>query len=295
MQQQILDFYKSPAAMTYAGVYAPLFEELPRDVAALADIVQGLLMHEHWAPRYGAALSDERRRESHIRAVAPMLERLFAHDDRRLSAPRPVEARLVGVCRHFTLLLVAMLRAQGIPARARCGFGSYFNAGRFEDHWVCEYWDAAEVRWVLADAQIDDLQRTVLKPDFDTLDVPRDRFIIAGDAWTQCRAGKADPSAFGIFAMRGLWFIAGNLIRDAAALNNMEMLPWDVWGAMARSDQPLENDRLVLSDRLASLTHAPDATLTDLRGLYEGDERLRVPVLVFNAMLNRPETISASF
>ena len=30
--------------------------------------------------------------------------------------------------------------------------------------------------------------------------------------------------------MRGLWFIAGNLIRDAAALNNMETLPWDVGG-----------------------------------------------------------------
>jgi hypothetical protein len=35
--------------------------------------------------------------------------------------------------------------------------------------------------------------------------------------------------------MRGLWFVAGNLLRDAAALNNMGMLPWDAWGAIARS------------------------------------------------------------
>ena len=106
--------------------------------------------------------------------------------------------------------------------------------------------------------------------------------------------GEADPSAFGIFAMRGLWFIAGNLIRDAAALNNMEMLPWDVWGAVARSDEPLDNDRLALFDRLASLTRAPDGTFTELRGLYDGDERLRVPAQVFNAVLNRVERISTS-
>jgi len=108
--QQILDFYQRPAAMTHGRGYAPLFDKLPRDVAAVADIVQGLLLHEHWAPRYGSALSDEQRRESQIRAVAPMLDRLFAHDGRPLSTARPVEARLVGICRHFTVLLVAMLR-----------------------------------------------------------------------------------------------------------------------------------------------------------------------------------------
>jgi hypothetical protein len=71
----------------------------------------------------------------------------------------------------------------------------------------------------------------------------------------------------------------------------MEMLPWDVWGQWCAPTSLW----LVLFHRLASLTHVPDATLTELRGLYEGDERLRVPVEVFNAMLNRPETISASF
>jgi hypothetical protein len=41
----------------------------------------------------------------------------------------------------------AMLRAQGTPARARCGFGGYFGSGTFEDHWVCEYWDEAAPGW----------------------------------------------------------------------------------------------------------------------------------------------------
>jgi hypothetical protein len=91
--------------------------------------------------------------------------------------------------------------------------------------------------------------------------------------------------------MRGLWFVAGNLLRDLAALNELEMLPWDVWGAMPGPDAPIGGDRLELFDRLAALTRTPDRSFTELRRLYEDDERLRVPPTVFNAVLNRPEAI----
>jgi hypothetical protein len=289
--QQVLDFYLRPAAMTSGCGHAPMFAKLPNDVAALTRVVQGLMLHEHAAPLYGTALAEERRSQSHIRPVERMLDYLLALDGRPLSVTRPIDTRLVGVCRHFTVLLVSILRSKGVPARARCGFAAYFKRGHFDDHWVCEYWNTAEARWIRLDAQLDEVQRAELKVDFDPLDVPRDRFVIAGDAWTQCRAGKANPEKFGIFDMRGLWFIAGNVVRDVAALNNMEMLPWDVWGAMIHPDEPLQDDQLALFDRLAALTRAPDAAFTKLRTLYEGDERLRVPAAVFNALLNRPEAI----
>jgi hypothetical protein len=89
------------------------------------------------------------------------------------------------------------------------------------------------------------------------------------------------------FVADGLWFIAGNLIRDVAALNNHEMLPWDVWGAMARSDAELD---LLFFDRLAELSHAPDEHADALRAIYE-DKRIAVPGTVFNAVLNRPDHI----
>jgi hypothetical protein len=200
---------------------------------------------------------------------------------------------VAGNCRHFTLLIAAMQRAQGVPARARCGFGGYFGTGNFEDHWVCEYWHAEEARWVLVDAQIDDVQRGMFPVDFDLMDVPRDCFVIAGDAWAQCRAGEADAGKFGMSLLgeAGYWWIAGNLMRDAAALNNMEMLPWDVWGAMPAPNEPIDDERLALFDRLAALTRAPDGSFAELRDTYEGDQRLRVPATVFNAVLNRLETI----
>ena len=91
----------------------------------------------------------------------------------------------------------------------------------YEDHWVAEYWSAAQRRWVLVDAQLDDLQCAALQPDFDPLDVPRDRFIVGGAAWQMCRSGQADPERFGIFDMRGLGFIRGDFLRDVAALNRV--------------------------------------------------------------------------
>ena len=205
---------------------------------------------------------------------------------------REPAARLTGDCRHFTVLTVAMLRAQGTPARARCGFGGYFGTGWFEDHWVCEYWDAPAQRWRLADAQIDDVQHKLFGIDFDLMDVPRDRFLVAADAWRACRDGAADPAKFGLSGMNeaGYWWIAANMVRDLAALNNMEMLPWDVWGAMPKPDDDVDE---AFFDRLAELTFDPAATFDDLTAAYTSDDRLRVPPTVFNAVLRRPDPVPA--
>ncbi len=280
-----LDTYRTPVAMSDAGRQAPLFEGLPHDVGGLARVVQGLLVHEHIAPAYGLTLSAEQHAQAHLRSVEKILEAIAAQDRRPLPVARPAGERVVGVCRHFTLLHVAMLRSQGVAARARCGFGAYFETGKFVDHWVTEYWNTAEKRWILVDPQLDARQRELFKVGFDPLDVPRDQFLIAGESWRLCRAGKADPYAFGILDMHGLWFIASNVIRDAAALNNHEMLPWDVWGAMTRADAELD---LAFIDRLAELTRDPDANADKLARAYE-DRRVFVPGTVFNAVLNRPE------
>jgi Transglutaminase-like superfamily len=292
-RQEQLDFYAQPTALTELGRHASLVRELPNDVSLLVRLVQGLVIHRYMAPAYGVTIRRERAGDDHIRAVASMLDRVLASDSKPLTEARPPEERLVGVCRHFAVLLVALLRAKGTPARARCGAGSYFNPGYFEDHWVCEYWKADENRWALADPQFDELWQRNLEIDHDVLDVPLDRLLVAGDAWARCRSGEADPAKFGIIAgnLRGLWFVAGELVRDIAALNKQEMLAWDVWGAMFRQDEKPTSEQLALFDRLAEISREPDAKFEDLRQLYESDERVRVPGTVFNAVLNRPEAV----
>ena len=280
--------YRTPVGLSDAGIWALQFAALPDDVAGLARVLQGLLIHEHMPEVYTVTFSDRQRGEPHVRSAGEILERIAVHDARPLSQPRPPGERFAGCCRHYALLHVAILRSKGIAARARCGFGAYFTQGRFVDHWVTEYFDEAQRRWILADAQIDDRQRALFGIDFDTLDVPRDRFLVAGDAWRLCRDGQTDPRSFGVLDMAGLWFIASNVIRDVAALNNREMLPWDVWGAMTRDDAGID---LPLIDRLAGLTYEPDRHLEELRTLSV-DPRIAVPPTVFNAVRGRPEAVS---
>jgi Transglutaminase-like superfamily len=291
--QPTLAFYTQPAAMTSPGRYAPLLESLPRDIPGLAAVAQGLLIHEHMAQGYGVMLSETDRASVHIRPVEHLLAQIVARDDRPLHIARAPAARLPGNCRHFTVLMTAMLRAQGTPARARCGFGGYFGSGMFEDHWVCEYWHAGQHRWILVDAQIDGRQRDWFPIDFDATDVPRDRFLIAGQAWARCRSGAADPGRFGLSLANeaGDWWIAGNLMRDAAALRNVELLPWDCWGAMPKPSDPISGDLAALFDRLAALTQAPDDAFAELQQLCQGDDRLRVPPAVRNAVLKRDEAL----
>ncbi|HEX7996342.1 MAG TPA: transglutaminase-like domain-containing protein [Streptosporangiaceae bacterium] len=288
-----LPYYTKPGPMTTPGEHGTLLQDLPADVAGLADILHGLIIHEHIAGLYGVTLSDEDRASVHVRRAEDLLGLIHASDSRSLGIAREPSARLPGNCRHFTVLMVTMLRAQGVPARARCGFGCYFGNGLFEDHWVCEYWHSSEQQWKLVDAQIDARQLEIFAVDFDLTDVPRDRFLIAGDAWAKCREGAADPAAFGLSVLEesGMWWIAANLMRDAAALGNVELLPWDIWGVMPGPLTEIGADELVLFDQLAGYTKMADGAFDLLQHLCADDDRLTVPPTVRNALRNREEPL----
>ncbi len=275
--EEILRYYAQPGPTTDAGELAPLLDGLPADIAALVATVQGWLVHIFWAERYGLTLTEARKSEVQFRQVQRQLARLRELSDAPLTAARPLAQRLVGNCRDFSTILTAILRRRGVPARARCGFGAYFLPNHFEDHWVCEYWNAEQARWILVDAQLDALQRQVLGITFAPLDVPRDQFVTGGHAWQMCRAGQADPDTFGIFDMHGLWFVLGDLIRDFVALNKVEILPWDGWGMMVGPDAALSEEDLRTLDRVAALTVAGNDAFDELRALFEHDSRLRTP------------------
>ena len=268
-----LSYFTQPGTISDPGVYVSLFENLPTSLPELVKLVQGVTVHVFWAERYGLKVPPERMDELQLRSMERRLARTIELDASPLNEPRPLEKKLLGNCRDHSLLLTAMLRYHGIPARARCGFGAYFMPDHFEDHWVTEYWNQEQSRWIFVDAQLDELQRDVLKIDFDTVDVPRDQFIVGGKAWQMCRSGAQNPDKFGIFDMHGLGFVRGNLVRDAASLNKMELLPWDCWGVILAEqlDDPAD---LSLLDEVASLSAEDVPDFESLRACYESDSRL---------------------
>ena len=276
----VLEYFATPGAMTCPGSYAALFDCLPSEIDSLCRVVQGLMIHVHWLERYGVQLPKPRFDELQLRSVAAKLARIGELDPRPLTEARTIDRRLVGNCRDFSVMLASILRYQGIPARARCGFARYFLPDHYEDHWVCEYWNAVLQRWITVDSQLDDLQRRVLAAEFDPLDVPRDQFLPGGEAWRLCRASLADPDKFGIFDMHGLWFVRGNLVRDVASLNKIELLPWDCWGLADAREEDLSAADLALLDQAAELTRGDVPEWEPVRQLYESDGRLRVPSVI---------------
>ena len=133
---------------------------------------------------------------------------------------------------------------------------------------------------------MDEHQAKFYKPDFDLLDVPRDRFRVAGDAWALCRSGGADPMTFGVDGTDnwGIVEVLGDLLLDLAALQKIELLPWG-WYGLAEVEGACEAEAPLI-DRLAGLSSAADAgALEELRRLLAADARLAVPAETLAAIV----------
>lgn len=178
---------------------------------------------------------------------------------------------MVGTCRHFALLSCALLRYRGIAARVRCGFATYFQSGQGLDHWITEYQNG-DGRWVRIDSEI--LGGTVLDHPGD---LRPGEFLSGGEAWAAFRRGEIDAARFGVYGT-GNWGpaeIRGNAVKDLAALNKVEMLPWDEWGRMTaayRGETGEDYDELL--DEIAAVCAADDPAAA--ARLYAHDD-LRVP------------------
>lgn len=274
---QIPGYYLANSPMSDPREHAALLDTLPDDVPGIVRAVQGLMTHIFWSRAYGKELSEARQAEVSLRTVHSKLSRMLELNPAPLDCARPYEQKLVGNCRDFSLLTSAILRSKGIPARSRCGFGTYFLPDHFEDHWVVERWDAGQGRWVMLDAQLDEVQREALQIGFDTLDMPQGAFVTGGAAWTMCRQGQANADDFGIFDMHGWDFILGNLYRDLAAQNRYEILPWDDLPAMQPPVAERTAEALAQVDRIAGLLTGGNADFAAVRALYAGDRAVQVP------------------
>ena len=290
MDPESLGFYATPGRFTTLDDVSLASTDV-REVVAR---VQGLLVYDLCAqPFYGVELTPRQADTIHERDTARLLAVAHEVDGRPLDEPRPVGTRVGARCHVFSRLTIAMLRAGGVPARARCGFGGYFNPGWLEDHWVAEYWNVDERRWQMVDAQLDETWQLMIGFTSDPLDIAPTQFVTAGHAWQAWRRGDLDAGRCGLTAINehGAHWIAGNLRLDMASLNKVEMLPWDVWGAgWEPGDEPTEQ-QLQLFDEVAALTVEPDARFEEMRTRYETDDSLRMDGTVFSVMRGEFETV----
>ncbi len=312
--QQVLDYYKKFGQITNIEKFEKFTNWLSPNVRMIFQIVQGLILHDLWPKRYGLLTKDIPNRDYKISNMSSILSKVLKVDLQSLAIPRSPEKRILRDCRDFSTLFCAFLQSKKIPARARCGFAVYLaNPGFYEDHWICEYWNGK--RWVMVDPQIDSFQQCTIQNwaknqkkldpklkklllDFDPLDIkPGKDFIIAGKAWEMCKKNKENPLKFGIGvdpkkynlkSLSGLWFIRGNLLRDFAALNKIEMEPyldkvqngkngWKKWRLVSAKDDELSKENIQLLNKIAKLSLDPDKNFKEIRKLYLTKKDLQVP------------------
>jgi hypothetical protein len=258
--------FSAPGPMTdLAGVAPAALADLPSDPVELCRVASGLVIQPGDASALG--LPPERFDENQIRPADRLLGALLTQHAAPITVRREPAHRVVGTCRHFAVLSTALLRHQGIPARARCGFATYFQPGQGVDHWVIEYWHHTDARWVRVDSEI--IELTLLDHADDLR--PGD-FLTGGEAWSAHRSGEIDAAQFGVHGTEnwGPAEIRANAIRDLASLNKLETLPWDEWGRMAQSfkgETGADYDQLL--DRIAAAT--------DPAELYSAVPELQVP------------------
>jgi excinuclease ABC subunit A len=270
----ILEYYMRHSVITDTGKYASLFDDLPHGIQSLVKIVQGLLVSLPWEDAYGLDTPRKRHREIYLRTIPEMLKRILELEPSSLVVKRLPEKRKVSLCRDFAVLLVSMLRHQSVPARVRVGFAGYYRAEtpRYWDHRIAEYWNKELSRWVLVDAMTEEpiLERLRLK--IDPLNVDRNsQFLLAGDAWQRCRAGKAKPLEFGDSPVDlGMPPIRYALLQDFDYLNKNELVGFDAWHELISKpeNEVAEEDRRLL-DEIAETTCQGDSQFNALRNLYQ--------------------------
>lgn len=260
------------------GRHGALFDALPRGADAVGEVARNLLVHYRST---GLELPAERLPEIDLRWV----EAILSHDQGRFAMPLAAERawaeRTAGCCRDFSLVTVAGLRHQGVPARPRIGFATYFEPDFHTDHVVVEYWNGAE--WVWMD------------PQLGMATVPRDQFRTAAEVWGSYRGGSGDGGktadldieSYGVapgLPLRGAWFVRNYVLLELAHRCGDELLLWDVFGVGSLEDESSaggggdSEEVLRLIDEVAGLLVAADrgdATADrELARLYVADSRL---------------------
>ena len=218
--------YLGQSVFSDPGEFAPWLAALPPDLPALHYAASQLVFHYGHRDQFERhGINADRLGEIDTRYADDMLRLVRSLDDAPLGTRREPAQRMVGCCRDDTLFLVAMARQHGIPARSRVGFTTYFTPGWSLDHVVAEIWDDAQDRWRLVDANLDAGHTDPTDGQvLDVLDLPRDRFLVAPDAWQRCRfvVSPDRPESF----LRGWPYLIHNLLTDLAALGQQELILW---------------------------------------------------------------------
>ena len=266
MEEQVSD-YITQSDTTNPKNFSCLYDVLPDEIPELCRIIQGLLVHRDSIYLYEVKCSADRHKDDvYLNTVENMLKEIMERNNNPMTLERPVKHRLKIICRDFAVMLCSILRHKKIPARPRTVFSKYFRAPDghehpfLYDHWLCEYWNDSENRWVNVDAGLNEIEKKEYSNvEFNQYDIPRELTISSGEAWIMLRNNETSPANFGDpdSQNHGLDLVRRHMLLDFACMNKSELLTWHEFGI-------INQDML---DKIASMLLEPTRP-EDIQKLY---------------------------
>ena len=288
MNRKIYQRYLETSVYTYVGKYKEFILSLPDDIPSIGMLVCDQITHPSMyftepSPYledtyFGKFTSYPKHRfknedELYITAVS-MIAGILHLDETGFTKNRDVTKRITVSCRHASVLFSAILKAKGIPCRSRAGFIDFGNIGdSYMEHWVNEYWDFNENRWVLVD--VDGYYEYEQRFGYSQFDLPRRKFVTASEAWIGLRKNTLNKK-LDVFSLNPLDGVCEYLFMDFHALMNNEIFysyqPLYLRGGI----HTLSESELHDLDRLAELLSEPDKNMEQIENLWTTNDKFSV-------------------
>lgn len=288
--REILDFYKQTSQFTDLGYYKDFAINLPDDIEELCLLQKMQIIHPvaykdkdirsksncFWGDMTKVPITRLDYEEDYFPTAQSMIAELLRKNP-NYDINREAKDKIHITCRGQAILLASILKAKGVPARARGGFAPYIKYdGINYDHWLTEYYDDKENVWKLVDA---DEHCPDHEMGFDLNNIPYDKFLFGANAYLGLRNNKikeesilyaSDPVTLGMkAAIRGLFY-------DFHSLMNNEIIFLHVPKYIQDKNFELSEKEYKELDELANLMLVPNINFNKLKEIWETKTKFRI-------------------
>ena len=287
MEDKILKHYLKFGLFTNPGCYKDFLEALPNNVKQLGNLVCHQIIHRVTLQQGNTAVNKDKRygdmdsfpwhrlrcEDDVLTTAVSMIAELLRLDRRGFLPDRRVEDKIVVTCRYVAVLMASILKTKGHPCRVRSGFAPYlFDGTESWDHWINQYWNYDEQRWVTFDADgfFDDL-------GFNQYDIPDGRFDWAATTWLGIRNGTLNPDNYvNAGGFKGLMPVLWAVFDDFHSLMNNEILYLQLPSYVALKFDKLTEKDFAEIDELARLMQEPDEYFDQLVDTWTNKKKFRI-------------------
>jgi len=290
--KKILDHYKEFSMYTNPGPYKNILKsDLPNDIKEIGELVRKQLIHRTTLATGNVGTNADKKfgdmnkvpwyrqpEDDVLVTASAILAELYRRDKRGFIDNRNEKDKLILTCRFSSILMASILKSKDIPCRVRSGNASYFDQGNLgkvsADHWINQYWDSKQKRWVTIDAD----GSWTLNDDFNPYDMPEGKFDFPADAWLNILSKKDDPNRFwNAKPERGTIVVLWSLFYDFHCLMNDEII-YVHHPEMATYEKfgKLKEIELKEIDSLAGLMKNPDKNFPKLQKTWNTQRKFRI-------------------